>query len=198
MVLDGYPQGVTLRDGKDVTIRPLEAVDGADLVEFYRGIPEEEREYLRDDVTKPDWIERFLRKVDFVEVVSFVAEHGSRIIAEGTLYRTRYGWMRHVGEIRITVGEAFRRQGLGTALARALCKVGTTLGVEKLIVQVVEKQVGARRTFEKLGFTHEATLRAHVKDLHGFRRDVMVLSNDVSHVWAAMEAMVADYRPMDE
>jgi L-amino acid N-acyltransferase YncA len=198
MALEGFPQQVSLRDGREVTIRPLEAVDGADLVEFYRGIPPEEREYLRDDVTKPDWIERFLRKVDFVEVVSLVAEHGSRIIAEGTLYRSRYGWMRHVGEIRITVGEAFRRQGLGTALTRALLRVGTTLGVEKMVAQVVEKQLGARRTFEKLGFTHEATLRAHVKDLHGFKRDLLVLSNDVSHIWHAMEAMVADLRPMDE
>jgi L-amino acid N-acyltransferase YncA len=198
MALEGFPQVVTLRDGKEVTIRPLEAVDGADLVEFYRGIPPEEREYLRDDVTKPDWIERFLRKVDFVEVCSLVAVHGSRIVAEATLYRNRYGWMRHVGEVRMTVGEAFRRGGLGTALARALVKVGTTLGVEKLVAQVVEKQIGARRTFEKLGFIHEATLRAHVKDLHGFKRDLMVLSNDVSHIWHAMEAMVADWRPMDE
>ena len=195
MTLEGFPQQVTLRDGRDIIIRPLEAVDGADLVEFYSGLPEEEREYLRDDVTKSDWIERFLRKVDFVEVVSLVAQHGSRLVGEGTLYRSSHGWMRHVGELRVSVAESFRRQGVGAAMARALVKTGIGMGVEKLLVQMVDKQPGVRRTFEKLGFVLEATLRNHVKDLHGHKRDMLVLSNDVSHIWQAMETMVADYHP---
>jgi L-amino acid N-acyltransferase YncA len=198
MKLEGFPQNLTLRDGREITIRPLEAVDGADLVAFYSGLPEAEREYLRDDVTKPDWIERFLRKVDFVEVVSLVAEHGSRLVGEGTLYRSSHGWMRHVGELRVSVAESFRRQGVGAALARALVKTGIAMGVEKLVVQMVDKQPGVRRTFEKLGFVLEATLKNHVKDLHGHKRDLFLLANDVSHIWQAMETMVADYHPDSE
>ena len=36
MHLEGFPQPVTLRDGTEVVIRPLCAIDGAELLEFYR------------------------------------------------------------------------------------------------------------------------------------------------------------------
>ncbi len=198
MHLEGFPQPVTLRDGTHVVIRPLRAIDGSELLEFYRSFPEEERQFLRDDVSSPEWVDRFLKKVDFEEVVSLVAELDGAVIGETTLYRTRYGWTRHVGEIRVAVAHALRRKGLGTALARTLVKLATNMGIEKMVVQVVENQVAARRTFEKLGFSQEATLRAHVKDVRGMKRDVMVMSNDVSHIWQAMEAMVSDYSPTVE
>ena len=198
MHLEGFPQPVTLRDGTEVVIRPLCAIDGAELLEFYRAFTEEERQFLRDDVSSPEWLERFLKKVDFEEVVSLVAELDGAIVGETTLYRTRCGWTRHVGEIRVAVARDLRRKGLGIALSRAVVKLATNLGIEKMVVQVVENQVGARHTFEKLGFTQEATLRAHVKDIRGLKRDLLVLSNDVSHIWHAMEAMVADYSPMHE
>lgn len=198
MHLEGFPQHVTLRDGTQVVIRPLRAIDGAELLEFYRAFPEEERQFLRDDVSSPEWVERFLKKVDFEEVVSLVAELDGAVVGETTLYRTRYGWTRHVGEIRVAVAHSLRRKGLGTALARTLVRLATNMGIEKMVVQVVENQVAARRTFEKLGFTHEATLRAHVRDIRGLKRDLLVLSNDVSHIWQAMEAMIADYSPTHE
>ena len=69
------------------------------------------------------------------------------------------------------------------------------LGVEKMIVQMVENQLSARRVFERMGFRQEAVLRGHVKDIRGARRDLLVLSNDVSHIWAAMEALMADSSP---
>jgi RimJ/RimL family protein N-acetyltransferase len=76
-----------------------------------------------------------------------------------------------------------------------LVKLATDQGADKLIVEVVENQVAALRTFAKLGFQQEAVLRGHVKDIRGGRRDLLILSNDVSHIWAAMEALVADAPP---
>lgn len=198
MHLEGFPEHVTLRDGTHVVIRPLRAIDGSELLEFYRALPEEERQLLRDDVSSPEWVDRFLKKVDFEEVVSLVAELDGRVVGETTLYRTRYGWTRHVGEMRVSVAPAMRRSGLGTALARTLVKLAIDMGVEKMVVQMVESQVAARRTFEKLGFAPEATLRAHAKDVRGKKRDLIVMSNDVSHIWHAMEAMVSDFSPMHE
>jgi RimJ/RimL family protein N-acetyltransferase len=76
-----------------------------------------------------------------------------------------------------------------------LVKLATDQGADKLIVEVVENQVAALRTFQKLGFQQEAVLRGHVKDIRGGRRDLLILANDVSHIWAAMEALVADTPP---
>ena len=67
-----------------------------------------------------------------------------------------------------------------------------------MIIQVVENQVGARKMFRKLGFRQEAVLRGHVKDIHGMKRDLIVGANDVSHIWDAMESLVADFSPSVE
>ncbi len=38
-------------------------------------------------------------------------------------------------------------------------------------------------------------LRGHVRDASGMRRDLLLLSNDPSHAWVAMEALVANIPP---
>ena len=189
MALDTFPANVTLRDGTAVTITPLEPPCANALLAFYRHLPEEDRLVLKDDVTTPEWAEGFMRKVASKEVVSLIAKAGGKVVGEATLYRTLRGWTRHVGEIRVTVAQAFRRKGLATALASALVKIATDLGIEKIIVQVVDNQVAARRTFEKLGFHKDAVLPHHVMDLTGAKRDLIVLANDVSQIWAAMETV---------
>ncbi len=195
MALDTFPAHVTLRDGSAVTVTPLQPSCSGALLAFYRHLPEEDRLVLKDDVTTGDWAEGFLRKVETKEVISLIAKAGGKVVGEATLYRTLHGWTRHVGEIRVTVAPCFRRRGLATALASAQVKIATDLGIEKIIVQVVDNQLGARRTFEKLGFHKDAILPHHVMDVTGVKRDLIVLANDVSQIWAAMEAVNQDYAP---
>jgi RimJ/RimL family protein N-acetyltransferase len=193
--LEGFPQNLTLKDGTQVVVRPLDAQDAPALLEFYRALPEEDRLYLRDDVTKPEWVDRFVAHVKHHEVVSLIALHGKKVVGEASLYRALHGWTAHVGEIRVSVSPNLRRSGLGTTLARDLVKLAIGLGVEKMIAQMVESQISAQRMFEKLGFRQEAVLRGHVRDIHGIKRDLLIASNDVSHLWEAMEAMVSDFSP---
>jgi L-amino acid N-acyltransferase YncA len=193
--LEGFPQDLKLMDGTQVVVRPLGSKDAPALLEFYRALPEEDRLYLRDDVTKPEWLDRFVSHVKHNEVVSLIAEQSGKVVGEASLYRALHGWTAHVGEIRISVAPTLRRSGLGSVLARDLVKLAIGLGVEKMIVQMVESQLPARRLFEKLGFRQEAVLRAHVKDIHGIKRDLVIASNDVSHLWEAMEALVSDFSP---
>jgi RimJ/RimL family protein N-acetyltransferase len=158
-------------------------------------LPQEDRLFLKDDVTTESWAERFIRRIGRGEATSLIAELDGKVLAEATLYRATHGWSTHVGELRVAVARAYRRRGLATALAGLLVRLATDQGVDKFIVEVVENQVGALRTFEKLGFHKEAVLRDHVKDRSGMRRDLLILANDVSHIWAAMEALVADAPP---
>jgi L-amino acid N-acyltransferase YncA len=193
--LEGFPQKLTLKDGSHVEVRPLVTADAPALLEFYRALPEEDRLYLKDDVTKPEWLQRFVTMVEHDEVVSLIALMGGKIIGEATLYRALHGWATHVGELRVSVAPKMRRSGLGSALAKDLVKLAIGLGVEKMIVQMVENQLSARRVFERMGFRQEAVLRGHVKDIHGIKRDLVIASNDVSHLWEAMEALVSDFSP---
>jgi len=193
--LEGFPQNVALRDGVAVVIKPLDVEEAPAVLKFYRSLPEEDRLFLRDDVTKPEWLRRFVARIESGEIVSLVAETDGRIVGEATLYRAQHGWTKHVAEIRVAVAPAMRRGGLGYALARELVRLATRVGVEKLVIQVVENQLGARKMFRKLGFRQEAVLRGHVKDIHGMKRDLIVAANDISHIWDAMESLVADFSP---
>jgi RimJ/RimL family protein N-acetyltransferase len=195
MRLEGFPRDVTLRDGTTVTLRPIEPDDGQALGEFYRDLPEEDRLFLREDVRRPGWAEEFIHSVDFDSIVSLLAEHQERVVGNATLYRSRHGWSAHVAEIRIAVARPFQRHGLGTALASQLVRHAISLGLEKIVAHVVDNQVAAKRAFEKLGFHQDAVLRGHVKDIRGVTRDLVVMSNDVSHLWEAMAALMSDYSP---
>jgi RimJ/RimL family protein N-acetyltransferase len=193
MALDSYPANIVLRDGTTVTLTPLLPSCSGALLSFYRHLPEEDRKMLRDDVTSGDWAEGFLRKVDTREAISLVAKAGGKIVGEATLYRTLHGWTRHVGEIRVAVAAPFRRKGLATALATAQVGIATELGIEKLMIQLLDNQLAARRTFEKLGFHKEAVLPHHVMDTAGNKSDLVLMANDVSQIWAALEASSRDY-----
>jgi L-amino acid N-acyltransferase YncA len=193
--LEGFPQHLTLKDGAQVVVRPLEPASAPALLDFYRSLSEDERRFLRDDVSKPEWLERFVAAVKREEVVSLIAERDGAVVGEASLYRALHGWTAHVGEIRVTVSPRLRRSGLGSALARAIVKLAIGLGVEKMVAQFVENQSAAVRLFEKLGFRQEAVLHGHVKDTHGTKRDLIVTANDVSHLWEAMEALVSDFSP---
>lgn len=195
MKLEGFPQNVALRDGASVVIKPLDVEEASAVLKFYRSLPEEDRLFLRDDVTKPEWLRRFVARIESGETVSLVAESEGRIVGEATLDRAQHGWTRHVAELRLVVAPALRRSGLGTTLARELVRVATRIGVEKMVIHVVENQVGARKMFRKIGFRQEAVLRGHVKDIHGMKRDLVVASSDISHIWDAMESLVADFSP---
>jgi RimJ/RimL family protein N-acetyltransferase len=197
MKLEGFPRTIHLRDGLTLSVRPTAQGDEAALLAFYRELPQEDRLFLKDDVTTESWAERFIRRIGRGEATSLIAELDGKVLAEATLYRATHGWSTHVGEVRVAVARAYRRKGLATTLAGLLVKLATDQGADKIIVEVVENQVAALRTFEKLGFHKEAVLRDHVKDRSGIRRDLLILANDVSHIWAAMEALIAD-TPLEE
>jgi L-amino acid N-acyltransferase YncA len=195
MGLEGFPQIITLRDGSTLTVRPTARGDERAILAFYRELPQEDRLFLKDDVTTESWAERFLQRIERGEAVSLLAEQGGTVLAEATLYRPRHGWSTHVGELRVAVARSHRRRGVATALLRLLVRLATDQGAEKIVVEVVENQMAARRTFGKLGFQQEAVLRGHVKDIRGIRQDLLILVNDSSHIWAAIEAMLADSIP---
>ncbi len=190
-----FPQTLTVRGRGTLMVRPTRRGDEQALLAFYRQVPQEDRLFLKDDVTTESWAERFIQRIERGEAVSLIAEKDGAVLAEATLYRPSHGWSTHVGELRVAVAPSHRRKGVATALLRQLVKLATDRGVEKIVVEVVENQLPARRTFEKLGFQQEAVLRGHMKDIRGIRRDLLILVNDSSHIWAAIEAMLADSIP---
>jgi RimJ/RimL family protein N-acetyltransferase len=198
MNLGSYTVEAALRDGSQAQIRAMELKDGPGVLEFFRALPEEDRLFLRDEVTSPEWLDRFIHQIDYNSMVPLVAEQEGKIVGNAALYRPLHGWSAHVGEIRVAVARPLQSKGLGTMLARELVRIAEDAGIEKMVVSVVDNQVGAKRAFEKLGFRPEAVLKGHVKDIHGVKRDLVILANDVSHIWEAMESLLQDFAPSPE
>jgi L-amino acid N-acyltransferase YncA len=194
MEFESFPQTEVLRDGRSVVIREMTISDEPRMVEFFQGLPLEDRLFLRNDVSKPEVVHRFVRETEDL-VLALVAEHEGRIVASATIERGLYGWTRHVGEVRLVIARTFQRRGLAKNLLRHLVRAAPGAGLEIIKGYVAGGKVGALKALEALGFHKEATLRRHVKDVTGRKRDLLILTNDVSHIWEKMEALNADFLP---
>lgn len=194
----GLPHQKLLRDGSTATIRVQQTTDAKALLDFYRALPEQDRIFLDDDVTSADWIDRFIHRSDFQKVYPIVAEAGGAIQGHAWLIRAHHGWLSHVGQLRLAVARDYQRRGLGSALVKDILCLAVDLGLEMMTARVMENQAGALKMFERLGFIREATLKGMVKDVNGRRRNMIILGNDISQIWRAMELLVADIPPTRE
>ena len=100
--IPAYPKELTLRDSSAVTVRPLEGTDGDALREFFLGIPEEERFFLKDDVTSAQVIRSWLDGLDYRRALPLVAVVDVRFVAEAVLVRRRGNAGSYVGDVRVT------------------------------------------------------------------------------------------------
>ena len=195
---EGYPKSRALKDGTTVVLRLQEPNDALALHAFYNALPEDDRMFLDDDVTQPEWLVRFMARCDFVSIYPLVAVTDTQIVGHAWLARTRYGWMKHVGQLRLAVARAYQRKGLGSELARETLRIAINIGLEKMAVRMMDNQEGAIRAFQRIGFKPEATLRGHVRDARGRSRNLVLMGNDIAQIWLAMEHLVADIPPTRE
>ncbi len=182
-MLRNYPMEARLKDGTAVILKPFEKKDKDALYEFFVTLPEEDRIYLKDDVTDPLVIERWARELNYDRVFPLLAWDGNRVVGDGTIHRSSTGWMRHVGTIRIAIEKGFQRKGLGTVIAKELFYFALKSGLEKIVAEMHDVQFGAHKVFEKLGFKREATLKNHVVDQIGVKHDLFIYTMDLAHFW---------------
>jgi len=192
---DKLPCEVHLPDGRVVVIRETLLSDEAGLLRFFRGLPKADRLFLRNDVTRPEVAHRLVRDTERM-ILSLVGESGGEIVASATLERSRYGWTAHVAEIRLVIARPFQRMGLAKIMTRFLIHSAPSAGIEKVFVSIPDGRRPLLEGMQRMGFEEEAVLRRHVKDISGRLRDLHLLSNDVSHVWQAVEDLTRDFNPM--
>jgi len=177
---------VTLKDGTVVSLRKMGPADRDALLAFYRKLPEEDRHFLRDDVTDPAFVDRVIRELDFFDIQPIVAMHEEEIVGTGVLTFSRRRWTRHVGDIRCVVAREYQGKGLGTTLASQMFDRAVQAGLEMIQAQMAEDQVGVVKAFSKMGFKKVATLPGFIKDYGGTRRNLVIMVADVNEIWARM------------
>jgi len=191
-MFEDYPKHAKLRDGREITLRPMVREDEEALLDFFRRLPPEDRLFLKDDVTDPNVIKAWAENLDYEKVIPILALFEDRIIGDATLHRTRHGWSTHVGEIRLVTDPEFRRQRLGRILAREIFFLALVLKLDKVVAEMMEDQEGAIRVFTALGFEKEAVLKNHVRDLEGKYHNLIIMSQDVIGFWRRIEDHIAD------
>ena len=189
-MLKDYPKEVVLKDGEKVILRPMVKEDEQKLLEFFRGIPEEDRLYLRDDVTDPKVIKTWAENLNYDHIIPLLAVIGDKIIGDATLHRRTTDKSSKIGEIRIVIDKDFRRRGLGTLFAREIYYLALSLKFNKLVAEAFEHQKAVLKTCESLGFRHEKILRDRAVDLTGKKRNLIVMVEDVDALWKSMDDII--------
>ena len=187
MLLREFPKSVQLQDGTVVTLRPMVREDRDGLLDFFRRLSPEDRQFLKDDVARPEIVEDWTRSLDYDRILPILAVHEERIVGDATLHRQPHGWMRHVGEIRMATDPFFRRRGLATVLAREIFYLALQAGLDKMVAEVAADQVAALKVFGRLGFQQEARLAGQIVDLHGRKHDLVILTTDIPALMAKMQ-----------
>lgn len=178
-----------LKDGTAVLMRPPTMDDLERECIFFRSLTDEDRQFLRFDVTKREVVERLIREAAegrAYRIDGFVDE---RIIAHGALEFSSDGWARHIAEIRVMVAPSHRGQRLGTLLIGHLFREAERRGVEKVVMRMAAPQAAPRHVAERLGFHVDAVLPDHVKDSTGKLHPLVVMSCPLDEVARALRDM---------
>lgn len=164
-MLEEYPKKITLPDGATLTLRPMTRDDQYALYSFFVSLPEEDRRFLRNDVTDRKIIEKWTRHLNYNRVLPILAEYEGRIVANATLHFQTFGWGRHVAELRVTITPEFQRRKLGSMLLNEIYHLAAKSQVKKLLARIVTTRDVVVRAFKNAGFNQLTVLKNYVKDI---------------------------------
>ena len=179
---------VTLKDGREVTVRTMRPDDVERSYEFFCALPDEDRKYLRLDVTRRTLVERRTKELDPNRIERLVVVHDDEIVADGALEFEGHGWGDNVAEIRLMVARDWQRFGLGTLLARELFHLASQYRVDRIIARLMRPQEGAHRIMKRLGFSEEFLIPEHVRDQDGAWQDLIIMRCPLEDLWREMES----------
>jgi len=174
--LEAFPRRVQLRDGSSVEFKPMVPADRARLLEFFLRVPEEDRFFLKDDVTSPKVLEGWCSHLDYDRALPLLAWDGDEVVGDAVLIRSRMGARAQVGEVRVVVHPDWRNRGLGSAMIRQLCDIAADGELEKVVMELVgDRDTDAITATERLGFLRAAVISEYFKDQRGHRHDLIVM-----------------------
>lgn len=193
----GYPTVYLTEDNAQMTIRPMVPTDEKELLEFFRRIPQEDRFYLKEDVTNPKVIQRWAQTLDYSRALPLLAFLDGKIVGDGTLHYRRAGARQHVGEVRVVVDPEYRNRGVGRGLLHKLIDLAGDKGLKKLMFEVVAgTEEAARHTAQVLGFVPLAVLPGHVRDYCGNEHDLIIMERRLLEPGLSADGELEYYVPV--
>jgi acetyltransferase len=167
----------TLRDGTQVTIRPIRPEDEPLLVRFHATLSDQtvylryfsalklEQRVAHERLARISFID-YDREMALVMERSNPKTHENEIIAVGRLSKL-HG--REEGEFAVLVSDAFQRQGIGKEMLKRIIQIGRDEELKRIVGHILPDNTGMINVAESWGFKIQrplsgTTLRA-VMDL---------------------------------
>jgi L-amino acid N-acyltransferase YncA len=175
-VSDYTPKNSILINGEMVVFKLLEKSDEAALKDFFSLLPDHEVNDLRENVRDAATIASWVQALDYSRVLPLVAwEESLRAIVAVSTVHFKEGVYRHVAGVRIVVGTAYRKLGLGSAMIKELVEVGSRLGLYFLKAEILSEKRLAIKAFRQMGFEYKGTFENYFMNRKGETRDVVLM-----------------------
>jgi len=176
-----YPHTVTLPDGRAVRLRLMApGTDVYRLHAFASSLPKDDLQFLRVDITRLMVVIHWAQNIKAGLTVTVLAEVDGEVVGYASVHNDQVSWQRHLGELRIHVGPAYRGCGLGGLLGKEIFAIASDLGIEKIVAQMTADQRQAIALVERHGFKREAFLRDFVIGRDGRKNDLVVMTRNVA------------------
>jgi L-amino acid N-acyltransferase YncA len=176
-----YPHNVILSDGRQVRLRlMMPGIDVYRLHAFASSLPKDDLQFLRVDITRLIVVIHWAQNIKAGLTVTVLAEEDGEVVGYASVHNDQVSWQRHLGELRIQVGQAYRGCGLGGLLGKEIFAIASDLGIEKIVAQMTADQKQAIALVERYGFKHEAILRDFVIGRDGRKNDLVVMTCNVA------------------
>jgi ribosomal protein S18 acetylase RimI-like enzyme len=159
-----FPKVVKLKNGTELKIRIMKREDKDTVLEFYKKIPEEDKEYLRVDIKDAVLVEDlWLKRMESGKSVSLLAFIKKELVGLASLHQECAVGSKHIGYFVVNVAEKHRGIGIGAILCSEIDTIAIASKFDKIYVEVVSNQTESLEFFrKKLGFHLEAVLPDHV------------------------------------
>jgi GNAT superfamily N-acetyltransferase len=177
--LQKYPKEIKLKDGSKSKLRPLRKDDEKGFHEFFLGVPEAERMFIKHRVTEPQTIRDWCLNIDLGRNLPLLASMDGKIVGDATLHQQLGGWKRHIGRVSVLVHPKYRGRGLARALVSEIVSLAQHVGLEKVEAEFIGGQEAAIKMFAMLGFSNLVRLEDYVKDMQAIRHDYVLMGLDL-------------------
>jgi L-amino acid N-acyltransferase YncA len=182
------PKTEVLKDGGEILIREMDPKqDFEPLMKFYAELPEEDRRYLRIDVTNRKTMEQRLKLMEFGYHFRILALANGEVVGKGVLELPFEEWRRHQGELRVIIARIYQHRGVGMLLMRELYRLALQKKVDTVVVWAMRPQEAALNLARKMGFCDQTVLPSYVKDQTGEMQDLYIMKGKIENLVRTIE-----------
>lgn len=165
-------------DGRHWLLRPARLADAEPLARLYAAVRAEGRWLITPPtaISAPSEAFFIAELIRAEEAAVLVAEADEQVVGNALVMSDRDVSSRHVGVLSITVAEAWRDVGIGTALVAATQDWVRRRGLSRLALSVFPDNARAIAVYTRAGFVREGIRRRQFRQADGTYRDELMMA----------------------